>query len=239
MEKYSPTIDKRTQLTGKAGPEKSRREEDNPKSAADDNQYVTNKRFNDLFSLMGQLVKNSNLQNENQGQGRRGDRYRIDYKERHHIQRQGGGDRCKQQSREYDESRQYANTATESGWRSGKRFDKHGSSDESCGEDTHHSKQHFAHLAFKDDMFSSLNRERRTNIEYDRGKMPNFAYPGSEFSEHDQPFDKTEDHETTEESFQQSPKDQSLEGYHDQEEDERKSRSDGNISKIKDPSVPR
>ena len=166
--KYPPTIDERTQLTGKAGPEKSKREEDNPESAADANRNVTNKRFNYLFLLVGQLVKNSNLQNENQGQGRRGDRYRIDYKERHHIQRQGGGDRCKQQSRDYDESRQYANT-TESGWISGKRFDKHGSSDESCGEDTHHSKQHFAHLAFKDDMFSSLNRERRTNIEYDGG----------------------------------------------------------------------
>ena len=125
LEKYSPTIDKRTQLPGKAGPEKSKREEDNPKSAADDNQYVTNKRFNDLFSLMGQLVKNSNLHKENQGQGRRGDRDRGDYKERHPDQRQGGGDR-KQQCRDYDESRQYANTATGSGWRSGKGFDKHG-----------------------------------------------------------------------------------------------------------------
>ena len=52
LEKYSPTIDKRTQLPGKAGPEKSKREEDNPESA---NLYVTNKRFNDLFSLVGQL----------------------------------------------------------------------------------------------------------------------------------------------------------------------------------------
>ena len=80
---------------------------------------------------MGQLVKNSNLQKENQGQGRRGDRDRSDYKERHHNLRQGGGD-SKQQSCDYDDSRQYANTATESGWRSGKRFDKHGSSDESA-----------------------------------------------------------------------------------------------------------
>ena len=51
--KYQPTIDKRTQLSAKAGPEKSKREEDNPESA---NLYVTNKRFNDLFSLVGQLV---------------------------------------------------------------------------------------------------------------------------------------------------------------------------------------
>ena len=70
-------------------------------------------------------------------------------------------------------------------------------------------------------MFSSLNRERRTNIEYDggdTGEMPNFVYPGSESSEHDRSFDKTEDHQTTEESLQQSlgvddksTKDQSLE----------------------------
>ena len=48
--------------------------------------------------------------------------------------------------------------------------------------------------------------------------MPNYAYPGSESSEHDRSFDKTEDHQTTEESLQQSlgvddksTKDQSLE----------------------------
>ena len=125
-----------------------------------------------------------------------------------------------------------------------KGFDKHGSSDESGGEDAHHFKQSFAHhgrdLAFKDDVFSGLNRERKTNIKYDGGEMPNYAYPGSESSEHDQSFDKTEDHETTEESRQQSPKvddelmkDQTLEGY--QEDDERQYRSDGNMSKTYDP----
>ena len=62
--------------------------------------------------------------------------------------------------------------------------------------------------------------------------MPNYAYPGSESSEHDQSFDKTKDHYTTEESLQQSPrvydestKDQSLEGYC----------SNGYISKTYDP----
>ena len=91
--KYQPTVDKRTQLTGKAGPEKSKREDDNPESTADDTCFVTDKRFNDLFSLVGQLVKNSNLQNENQGLGRRGDRDRGYYKERDPNRRQGGGDR--------------------------------------------------------------------------------------------------------------------------------------------------
>ena len=49
--------------------------------------------------------------------------------------------------------------------------------------------------------------------------MPNYMYPGSEFSEYrdDQSYDKTKDHETTEQSLQESPsvdnestKDQSL-----------------------------
>ena len=52
-EKYAPTIHKRTQLTGKEGPEKRKREDDNPDSTADNNRFVTNKMFNDLFSLMG------------------------------------------------------------------------------------------------------------------------------------------------------------------------------------------
>ena len=65
------TIDKRTQLTGKARPEKRMREDDNSESTADCYRYVTNKRFNDLFSLMGQIVKNTNSQKENEGQGRR------------------------------------------------------------------------------------------------------------------------------------------------------------------------
>ena len=84
--------------------------------------------------------------------------------------------------------------------------DKHGSSDESDGEDTHHFKHHFVHLAFKDDVFSGFNRECKRNIEYDGGEMSNYAYPGSESSEHDQSFDKTEDHKTIDESLQQSPR---------------------------------
>ena len=162
--KYPPTIDKRTQLTGnlKLGPEKRKREDDNPESTSDKNCFVTNKRFNDLFSFVGQLVKTSNLQKENQGQGRRGNRDRGYYKERNPNRRPGGGD-CKPQSREYDEPRQYSNTATVSGQRSGKSgkgVDKHGSSGERGGEDTHH----FAHLAFEGDVFSGFNRERKSNI---------------------------------------------------------------------------
>ena len=38
--KHPLTIDKRTQLIAKAGPEKSKREEENPEYAADDDCYV-------------------------------------------------------------------------------------------------------------------------------------------------------------------------------------------------------
>ena len=65
--KYQSTIDKRTQLTGKAGPEKRKREDDNSEPSADYNRYVANKRLNDLFSLVGQIVKNTNSKKENQG----------------------------------------------------------------------------------------------------------------------------------------------------------------------------
>ena len=121
------------------------------------------------------------------------------------------------QSCDSDEPRQYANTAAVLGRRSGKsgkRFNKQGSRDESGGEHTHH----FAHIALTN-IFSGFNRERKKNIEFDGGEMPNYMYPGSEFSEYrdDQSYDKTKDHETTEESLQESPsvdnestKDQSL-----------------------------
>ena len=71
--KYQSTIDKRTHLMGKAGPEKRKREDDNSEPSADDNRYVTNKKFNDLFSLVGQILKNTISEKENQGQGCRGD----------------------------------------------------------------------------------------------------------------------------------------------------------------------
>ena len=71
--KYPPTINTRTQLTGKEGPEKRKREDDNTEPSTDDNGFVTNKRFNDLLSVVGQIVKNTNPQKENQGQGHRGD----------------------------------------------------------------------------------------------------------------------------------------------------------------------
>ena len=80
--KYQSTIDKRTQLTGKAGPEKRKREDDNSEPSADDSRFVTNKKFNDLFSFAGQILKNTNSQKENQGQGRRGDSDRGYNKER-------------------------------------------------------------------------------------------------------------------------------------------------------------
>ena len=62
-----------------------------------------------------------------------------------------------------------------------------GSSDDSCTEDSHHHdfKHHFAHLAFKDDVFLGFNSERKTNTIYDGGWMPNYGYPGSESSEND------------------------------------------------------
>ena len=74
--KYQPTIDERTQHTVKAGPEKCKREDDNAEPSTDDNGFVTNKRFNDPLSVVGHIVKNTNPQKENQGQGRRGDRDR-------------------------------------------------------------------------------------------------------------------------------------------------------------------
>ena len=72
--KYPSTIDRRTQLTSKAGPEKRKREDDNSEPSSDETQFVTNKKFNNLFSLVGQILKNTNSQKENQGQGRLGDR---------------------------------------------------------------------------------------------------------------------------------------------------------------------
>ena len=108
------TIDKKSQLTGKVGPEKRKDEDDNSKPSADDNWCVMNKRFNELFPLMGQIVKNTNSpsQKENQGQGRRGDSDRRYNKERETYLRQGRWD-SKTQSRDHnDESRQYANTKT-------------------------------------------------------------------------------------------------------------------------------
>ena len=167
--KHPSTIYKRTQLTGnlKAGPEKRKREDDNSEPSADDNLYVTNKRFHDLCSLVGQIVKNTKSQKENQRQGRQGDRESIRdrgyNKEREPYRRQGGWD-CKAQSSDHnDESRQYANTATASGLKSRKsehQFNKHGSSNDSDGEDTHH----YAHVAFTNDVFRGVNRERKMYI---------------------------------------------------------------------------
>ena len=72
--RYEPTINKRTQLIGKAGPDKRKREDDSTESIPDDQCFATRKQVQDLFSLVMQLVKNTNPQKENQGQGRQGDR---------------------------------------------------------------------------------------------------------------------------------------------------------------------
>ena len=49
------------------------------------------------------------------------------------------------------------------------------------------------HIAFINDVFSGVNREREMDISYDDVKMPIYTNPGSESSEYDQSFDKTED----------------------------------------------
>ena len=124
-------------------------------------------RFNDLFSLMGQIFKNTNFQKENQGQGRRVYRDRDYYKEWDANRRQGGWDR-EPQSRDSNEPRQYANTAAVSGRKSGKsepRFNKYGSSVVV--------ERILIIVAFTNDVFSGFNRERKANIEYDGSEMPN------------------------------------------------------------------
>ena len=96
---------------------------------------------------MGQIVKNTYSQKENQGQGRRGARNRGYNKEREPYRRQGGWDLNPQSRDHNDEPHQYANTAAASGRKSRKselRFNKHGSSNDSDGEDTHH----YANIAF-------------------------------------------------------------------------------------------
>ena len=75
------------------------------------------------------------------------------------------------------EPHQYANTAAVSGRKSKKsqlRLNKHGSSDDSNEEDTHH----YAHIAFINDVFLGVNRERKMNINYDGGEMLIYTYPG-------------------------------------------------------------
>ena len=123
-----------------------------------------------------EVVKNTNPENENQGQGRQGDRYRGSFKERDNYQRQGGWDR-NQQGQDHREQRQYSNTAAASGQKYGKsgpKFNKRGSSDESCGEDT----PHFSHLESAMNMVVDLiwDHDSELNMELDGGKMPVFTF---------------------------------------------------------------
>ena len=78
------------------------------------------------------------------------------------------------EQRQYDdEQRQYASTATTPERKSKKaehRFSKHGSSDDSDGEETHH----YAHLSFVNDVFPREDRERKEDIYKDGGEMPFF-----------------------------------------------------------------
>ena len=67
------------------------------------------------------------------------------------------------------EWRQHANTATTSGRKSNKAehwFNRHGSSDDSDGEETHH----YAHLAFVNDAFPGVYRERKEDFYNDVGR---------------------------------------------------------------------
>ena len=84
------TINKKTPLVGKAGPDKRKREDDQKESILDDQRFATRKQIQDVFSLVGQLVKNTNPQKENQEQGRQGDRDHGSFKERENYRRQGG-----------------------------------------------------------------------------------------------------------------------------------------------------
>ena len=52
---------------GKAGLDKRKREVDPTESIPDDQRFATRRQVLDLFSLMGQLVKNTNPQKESQG----------------------------------------------------------------------------------------------------------------------------------------------------------------------------
>ena len=172
-------------------------------------------RFNDLFSLMGQIFKNTNFQKENQGQGRRVYRDRDYYKEWDANRRQGGWDR-EPQSRDSNEPRQYANTAAVSGRKSGKsepRFNKYGSS---VVVERILIISHTLHLQMMCFRVSTGSVRQISNMMVARCLM----HPGSETSEYNQSFYKTEDHEATEEPLQESPsknsystKNQSLDGY--------------------------
>ena len=71
---------------GKAGSDKRKRE-DPTESVQDDQRLATRKEVEDLFSLMVQLVKITNPQKENQGQGRQGDKDSGSFKERDNYRR--------------------------------------------------------------------------------------------------------------------------------------------------------
>ena len=80
--RYEQTINKLTPLVGTLGPDKHKREDNQIEAILDYQRLATHKQVLDLFSLVGQLVKNANPQKENQGQGRQRDRYRGNHKER-------------------------------------------------------------------------------------------------------------------------------------------------------------
>ena len=99
---------------GKAWPDKCKREDDPTESIPDDQRFAKRKQVQDLFSLVQQLVKNTNPQKENQGKGCQGDSDRGSFKERDNYRRQGCWD-SKQEGRDHGEQMQYANTAAASG----------------------------------------------------------------------------------------------------------------------------
>ena len=62
--RYEPTFNKRTPLIGKAGPDQRKREDDPAESIQDDQRFATRKQVQDLFSLVGQLIKNTSPERE-------------------------------------------------------------------------------------------------------------------------------------------------------------------------------
>ena len=54
----------------------------------------------------------------------------------------------------------------------------HGSSDDSDGDEIHH----YARIAFVNDVFPRVDRERKEDIYNDGGEMPIFTYSGSDTS---------------------------------------------------------
>lgn len=141
------TINKRTQLTGKLGPDERKREEDRIKAILVDSSTInTNDSIASIAETStrpilchGTASQKSKIQKENQGQGHQSDRNlsRIDTTTKIATTTRGKADGTAVGTESSRKPRKSDNTPNASASKRKAEIQQAGSSDESCGDDSH------------------------------------------------------------------------------------------------------